>query len=318
MEHPNVQLSVLNMTSYTKTTSSELHELHDSGIDCEEAPFELPDKQMIQRIVQQVEQIFDDDNLIRDEFIAKNLRKNKGGFVKLKLIVSLRKVKTICKDWRVVAYAIGVGSSLLELDECGTKLRRKQPIDPVDSGSKYNRTIFVINLPESKEDIEKLQKDFSIFGRIGLIRVIQSSGTHPSHVKLLNHVHHHIGSLPSGRSIAAVEFNHRLDAELCLEQQSRLTDIDTVWNQAQLYIIKKTNIEEGKVIKPAKTPIVPIKKSLTIFPSITIPSVNSMTINNNNQCLHRNSRQISSISNNNQNIVRLPHAPSGNRGFKSR
>lgn len=58
MEHPNVQLSVLNMTSYTKTTSSELHELHDSGIDCEEAPFELPDKQMIQRIVQQVCLIF--------------------------------------------------------------------------------------------------------------------------------------------------------------------------------------------------------------------------------------------------------------------
>lgn len=219
-----------------------------SGDDKFEAKFEVPNVQLISRIVQQVEALFSDENLIRDEFMFKNIHKNKDGFVNLKLITAFKKVKNLSKDWRVVAYAIAQSSTSLVLNEERNKVRRKQALHPMDSGSKYDRTVFVVNLPAEKEDVNQLHRDFAVFGRIGLIRILRPSRngaayTGPTTEKVLATLAQQVPSMDVGKAVGAVEFNFIDDARSCLQSQRRLIAFDAVWSKVTLCIVNKSNAD---------------------------------------------------------------------------
>ena len=48
----------------------------------------------------QVEFYFSDANITRDKFLLKHVRRNKEGFVSLKLVASFKRVKHLTTDWR--------------------------------------------------------------------------------------------------------------------------------------------------------------------------------------------------------------------------
>ena len=48
----------------------------------------------------QVEFYFSDANITKDKFLLKHVRRNKEGFVSLKLVASFKRVKHLTKDWR--------------------------------------------------------------------------------------------------------------------------------------------------------------------------------------------------------------------------
>jgi la-related protein 6 len=50
----------------------------------------------------QVEFYFSDANITKDKFLLKHVKRNKEGFVSLKLISSFKRVKHLTKDWRQV------------------------------------------------------------------------------------------------------------------------------------------------------------------------------------------------------------------------
>ena len=62
----------------------------DSGI--EDATFEMPDAQLAAQIVEQVEFYFSDAHILKDAFLLKHARRNRDGFISLKLITSFKKV----------------------------------------------------------------------------------------------------------------------------------------------------------------------------------------------------------------------------------
>lgn len=62
----------------------------DSGI--EDATFEMPDAQLAAQIVEQVEFYFSDVHILKDAFLLKHARRNRDGFISLKLITSFKKV----------------------------------------------------------------------------------------------------------------------------------------------------------------------------------------------------------------------------------
>lgn len=62
----------------------------DSGI--EDATFEMPDAQLSAQIVEQVEFYFSDAHILKDAFLLKHARRNRDGFISLKLITSFKKV----------------------------------------------------------------------------------------------------------------------------------------------------------------------------------------------------------------------------------
>ncbi len=63
----------------------------DSGI--EDMTFEIPDAQLAAQIVEQVEFYFSDAHILKDAFLLKHARRNRDGFISLKLITSFKKVQ---------------------------------------------------------------------------------------------------------------------------------------------------------------------------------------------------------------------------------
>ena len=55
-------------------------------------------------LIEQMNILFSDDNLIKDAFLRKHVLKNKDGFVNIKLISSFKRIKTLTKDWRALAF----------------------------------------------------------------------------------------------------------------------------------------------------------------------------------------------------------------------
>ncbi|XP_040975343.1 uncharacterized protein LOC115334446 [Aquila chrysaetos chrysaetos] len=93
------------------------------GADLLDCSYSIPDPQLVRRIVSQVEFYLSDENLAKDTFLLKHVQKNKMGFVSIKLLTSLKKVKYLTHDWWLMLYTLQF-SELLEVNEEGTKVRR--------------------------------------------------------------------------------------------------------------------------------------------------------------------------------------------------
>lgn len=135
-----------------------------------------------QKIIEQVEWYFSDENLLKDSFLMKHIHRNKQGLVSLKLVASFRKVKSLTKDWRVVQACL-MHSSVLELNAEANKLRRKVPPPDVDY-SHTRRTIIVQNYPiDPLPSQEQIENDFSKFGDVSLVRILCPGAAVPMDVK---------------------------------------------------------------------------------------------------------------------------------------
>jgi la-related protein 6 len=167
-----------------------------------EAPFAPPTDELADRIVQQVEFYFSDVNIQKDAFLLKHVKRNKEGYVSLKLISSFKRVKHLTKDWRVVAYALK-RSDKLEINELGTKLRRLAPLPQYDETTP-SRTVIAVSVDTAtpKVTIENVAELFSSCGEISLVRILRVGNPVPSDVR------HIMNKNPTwlGKTCALIEF----------------------------------------------------------------------------------------------------------------
>ncbi|XP_065084503.1 uncharacterized protein Achl [Ochlerotatus camptorhynchus] len=148
----------------------------------EDEAFEVPDDDMCEKIVEQVEFYFSNDNILKDAFLLKHVRRNKEGFVSLKLVSSFKRVRQLTKDWRVVGDAIKRKSVKIELNDLGTKIRRLEAL-PVYDETTPSRTVVATGLPYDKYTVEKVSELFSKCGEISLIRILRPGGPIPADVR---------------------------------------------------------------------------------------------------------------------------------------
>ena len=120
------------------------------------------------------------------------MRRNKQDYVSLKLITSFKKVKTLTKDFRVVAYSLRQ-SDKLEVNDEETKVRRKDPLPEYDETTP-SRTVVAVNLPNENPTIEGVAELFSKCGDIALIRVLRPGKSVPQDVKKHINKHPEIGT----------------------------------------------------------------------------------------------------------------------------
>ena len=157
----------------------------DSGIEAERDPdMVIPDQDLIDRIVTQVEIYFSDASVLKDKFLLKHIRRNKEGYVSLKLVSSFKKVKQLTKDWRVVAYALTKSSAGIQINDLGTKIRRTASLPEIDD-TPVTCTILALNLPLEKPGIDTVSQLFGKCGDIALIRVLRAGATLSADVKPL-------------------------------------------------------------------------------------------------------------------------------------
>lgn len=191
----------------------------DSGCEItdkpQEPPFVQPDEELANRIVKQVEFYFSDVNITKDAFLLKHVKRNKEGFVSLKLISSFKRVKHLAKDWRIVASALA-RSTKLQINEAGTKLRRLAPLPQYDETTP-SRTVVAMHLPHDKPTIESVAELFSCYGEIALVRILRPGNPVPADVR------NFVAKRPEldGIVCALVEFVHIESAERALQTPER-------------------------------------------------------------------------------------------------
>ena len=149
------------------------------------------DPELQERIIKQVEWYFSDENLLKDSFLMKHINRNKQGYVSLKLVASMRKVKSLTKDWRVVLASVK-HSSFVALNEDETKIRRVTATPHVDY-SHVARTIIVSNYPDSEPKMKEIEVTFSKFGEVTLVRILQPGKAVPLDVKPCKSYHPNLG-----------------------------------------------------------------------------------------------------------------------------
>merc|ERR1712008_398184 len=137
--------SNVSATSASALSNLSLTE-EDSEAKEEMPPMEEPNDDLCEQIVQQVEFYFSDANITKDKFLLKHVKRNKEGFVSLKLISSFKRVKHLTKDWRQVAVAIERKSNKLEVNDLKTKVRRLDALPEYDETTP-SRTVVALNLP---------------------------------------------------------------------------------------------------------------------------------------------------------------------------
>lgn len=213
----------------TEDEGAHMADLSDSGSDnggkdsgCEvtpevtEPPFTPPSDELADKIVQQVEFYFSDANITKDAFLLKHVKRNKEGYVSLKLISSFKRVKHLTKDWRVVAHALS-RSDKLQINEVGTKLRRLDPLPQYDETTP-SRTVVAVDMPIEKPTIENVAELFKSCGEIALIRILRPGNPIPADVRQF------INKNPSlaGMVCALVEFVSSESARNALKLQATL------------------------------------------------------------------------------------------------
>lgn len=195
-----------------------------SGGELEEESWQPPDPELIHKLVAQIEYYLSDENLEHDAFLLKHVRRNKLGFVSVKLLTSFKKVKHLTRDWRTTAYALR-HSNILELNDEGRKVRRKSAVPVFASESLPSRMLLLSDLqrwPElaaltgvTKENggseggatqqeqlMKLLLKAFGTYGAIASVRVLKPGKDLPADLKRLSGRYTQLGT----EECAIVEF----------------------------------------------------------------------------------------------------------------
>ena len=144
----------------------------DSGVESSDESVTI-DSQTLDAIVSQVESYFSADNLRKDAFLLKHVKRNRDGYVSLKLIASLRRIKSLTKSWTDVASAVRQKSHALILNEEGTKVKRAAalPLDLLLS-SRGKRIVLAHGLPTTITTAADIIQSFAGHGNIVSVRLL--------------------------------------------------------------------------------------------------------------------------------------------------
>ncbi|KAG9353816.1 hypothetical protein JZ751_011940 [Albula glossodonta] len=163
----------------------------DNDDDFELDDWTPPDNDLVQKMVSQIEHYLSNENLAKDPFLLKHVRRNKMGYVNIKLLTSFKKMKNLTRDWRTTAYALQQ-SLVLELNTEGNKVRRKNPVPESLLVQVPSRLLLVWNISESpagevggpqKSSMEKAVAMLSPFGTISTVRIFRSGRELPPEIR---------------------------------------------------------------------------------------------------------------------------------------
>jgi len=119
-----------------------------------------------------VEFYFSDANILKDKFLLKHVKKNKEGYVKIKLISSFKKMLKLTKNWYQVAYALKHNSTKLDVNAECTKCKRRESLPSEDNTASGLRTAIVTNLRPGELNVDFIKSTLCKFGQVTLVRII--------------------------------------------------------------------------------------------------------------------------------------------------
>jgi hypothetical protein len=205
----------------------------EAGFD---GDFQVPNDDLLKQIVEQVELYLSDESISRSVFLLKNLKKNKDGYLSVKLISSFRNVRKLTKDWRQVCFAIKNASTQLEVNESLSKIRRTVPFPAIDDPV-CSRYIIAFGL-SIDISIGKAADMFDSCGPIASIRIFRSPNSEiPGEVKRVLYEHKFD---PDNCTCALIEFETLEGARNAIS--NNWTDNESNVNVAQVHILTRIKV----------------------------------------------------------------------------
>lgn len=201
-------------------------------------PFIEPGDDLCAEITKQTEFFFSNSNITKDTFLLKHVKRNKEGFVNLKLLISAYKpIKRLTQDWRQIAFAVKKCSTKLEVNEQETKIRRIDQIPSYDPTTP-SKTVVATNFPMNSPTIKDVVNIFSSCGEIVQVRILRPGNPTSGDVKKYLAIHPEM----EGKVCAFVEFeNHDLAQKAIKELNSSNND-----NLEVREYIESTEVKEDK------------------------------------------------------------------------
>nr|XP_005989902.1 PREDICTED: la-related protein 6-like [Latimeria chalumnae] len=199
------------------------------GSFLEVSDWKPPDSKLICKINSQIEFYLSDENLAEDAFLLKHVQRNKKGYVSIKLLTSFKRVKNLTRDWKVVLQALR-SSELLEVNEEGTKVRRKKPVPQCLLSVPPTRMLLAWNLPKElppeysssstppqKSIIETTMRIFGAHGMISYVRILRPGKELPADLQKYKFKYPELGA----RVCALVEYEYLEGARKAYEGLSK-------------------------------------------------------------------------------------------------
>ncbi|CAN8005363.1 unnamed protein product [Ixodes hexagonus] len=285
----------------------------DSGLESLNGSSE-EDDELTQRIVAQVEFYFSDENILRDSFLLKHVRRNREGYVSLKLMASFRKVKSLTKNWELVREALRSSSTRLEVNAEGTKVRRRDPLPDHDETAP-SRTVVAYPLPD-RVSVEAVAEMFSRCGAISLLRLLRPGGAVPPCAKRFLQRHPDAGGCPA----AVVEFERHEGASQALRQGSPfLRVLPLATGQTASTTTTTNNLMAGSAAAVAAV-LEDSRKRRPVVSSLLQGAVSSSALLGPRHKSHSQGDVSASLwvkkrTDGSSPVLRQPRGPDGTRGF---
>ena len=172
-----------------------------SSIGEEEEPAELTEE-LKEKIITQAEYYFSDENLKKDGFLLKHVKRNKEGFVNLKLLASFKKMRSLSRDYRVIGEALKDSTNLV-INETGLKLRRVTPLPKELLDQVRVKHIVLTKIPDENPSMNYINEAFEEHKNdVVSVRIIKPGKKFP------NDLQSHFSRHPELRdeTVAVVEF----------------------------------------------------------------------------------------------------------------
>ncbi|KAL4608016.1 hypothetical protein GN956_G25108 [Arapaima gigas] len=198
-------------------SSTELTDVFEEDF-FEGEPWSPPEAELCRRVCVQLERYFSNESLAEDAFLLKHVQKNRMGYVSLKLLTSFKKVRELTRDWRTTLVAAR-SSSLLQVNEEGTKVRRREPLPEWLLCVPTSKLLLAWNLPgdsgmeeqaalglelDSQSLMESAMRLFGCYGAIASLRILRPGKELPSELRRYTKRHGELGR----RVCAVVEYEY--------------------------------------------------------------------------------------------------------------
>jgi len=160
--------------------------------------------EMKEKIKVQAEYYFSDENLKKDGFLLKHVKRNKEGYVNLKLLASFKKMRSLNRDYRVIGEALK-DSTKLVVNETGLKLRRVEPLPKELLEQARVKHVVLSQIPRENPSMTYITEAFSKHkDDVVSVRIVKPGKKYP------NDLQSHFSRHPELRDeiVAVVEFDN--------------------------------------------------------------------------------------------------------------
>jgi len=148
----------------------------------EEGDYEVPDEELVEKIIDQVEYYLSDEYLAKDKYLLRQIRCKSEGYISIKLMTSFKKVKKLTRDWQVVRHALKL-SPQLEVSPEGYRVKRRDNLPETLRKPRLLTSVVAIRVPPEFDSVDQITSLFRAYGEIGLVRLLRPGKEVPSDLR---------------------------------------------------------------------------------------------------------------------------------------